>query len=113
MDLQIPLSIDVVGVPFRIFGSQLCENREDDVERLEFGTRLVGDAVCKSFQFENQSPVDITAELGVECEGFSVSPASLTVGPFQNKIVKVEFKSDVEGIFTCVANCTVSYVQQV
>jgi hypothetical protein len=117
MDLQIPMSVDVLGVPFRIFGSQLCEKRDaDDIERLEFGTRLVAsDVVCKSFQFENQSPVEIHGEFSVDGEGgeFIITPSELKCLPFQNKIVKVEFKSGSEGVFTCLANCMVSYTQQV
>jgi hypothetical protein len=113
MDLQVPISLDVVGVPFRIFGSQLCEKLDDtDIGRLEFGTRLTGDVVCKSFQFENQSPVEINAVFSVDGDEFIITPASLCLAPFQNSIVKVEYTNQFSGVSTPLASCIANYVQQ-
>lgn len=115
MELQIPVSVDVSGCPLRVYGSQLSKSDDAEHDILDFSTRLVGskEPVIKSFQLENQSPVDVQVELWVDSDlkEFKISPTTMHLASAQSKPVKIAFKSSKDGSFTAVTSFSASYTQ--
>lgn len=98
---RLKFSLYICAIIVAVVISCYCRNESVSVrcDTVDVGCVAVGDSVCATFKFRNNTYVTQTVEFLPECDCTTVSAKSIKIGPHMSKRVFVKVSVEEPGEF--------------